>query len=265
MVSRKIRKIAILGAGKLATHFSIALKNRGYSIVQVYNRTADAGLALANVLSCSYINSFDELSTDADLYCLALSDSVIESYALKMHFKEQLVVMFSGTLDIQVLNHASDNFGVIYPPQSFTKLKEVNFSEVPLCFEGSNEESTFQLTKLAAALSSTIFPVTFTQRKMLHLAAVFANNFPNFLFSVSERLLNENNLPKELLAPLITQTSANFLHKDIFALQTGPAIREDLEIMKLHLELLSGYPDFQDIYQLISESIIRQKHQNDEL
>ena len=265
MTNSEIRKIALIGAGKLATNFAFTLKKSGYTILQVYDRSVEPGKKLAGKVSASYIGNLNELTERADLYALAVSDSALKEIAEKIRLNDQLIIHFSGTADISVLKGSSLNYGILYPPQTFTIKPGSGFLNIPLCLEANNQESERILTKFAGTLSEKIFKVNSYQRTIIHLSAIFASNFTNFMYAVAEDLLTENDLPMDLLQPIIKKTASNARHKDIYGFQTGPAIREDLKIMKTHLDFLSDKPEYKKIYQILTDSIIKFKHQNDKL
>jgi predicted short-subunit dehydrogenase-like oxidoreductase (DUF2520 family) len=265
MAFQKIQKIALIGAGKLATNFAFTLKKRGYTILQIYNRSRKAGMKLAEKVSAPYIDDLQELTHKADLYALAVNDSSLKEVSEKIHLRNQLIIHFSGTADISLLKDSSSNYGILYPVQTFTKRHATGFFNIPICIEAINTGSKEKLSAFAANLSDKIFKVSSNQRKIIHLSAIFASNFTNFMYAISEDLLTENNLPMNLLEPIIKKTTTNASRKNIFSLQTGPAIREDFEIIRTHLDLLSEQPDYKEIYRIITESIIKFKHQNDKL
>jgi predicted short-subunit dehydrogenase-like oxidoreductase (DUF2520 family) len=265
MLFYKIQKIALIGAGKLATNFAFTLKKKGFTILQVYNRSREPGMKLAKKVSSSYIDDLCQLTGKADLYALAVSDSALQEISDKIHLENQVIIHFSGTADIHLLKGSSSNYGVLYPPQTFTLRQSGGFFNVPLCIEANNSDSEEKLSAFATTISDKIFRVSSNQRKTIHLSAIFASNFTNFMYSIAEDLLAIKNLPMSILEPLIEKTMANAMHKDIFSLQTGPAIREDIEMIKTHLDALSERPEFREIYRVISESIITYKHKNDKL
>jgi len=264
MASHEIQKIILIGAGKLATNLAFTLTKKGFTILQVYNRTRESGTKLAEKISSSYIDDLRELSSKADLYALAVSDSALQEVSDRIRLKNQMIIHFSGTADISVLRESSSNYGVLYPPQTFN-LRSAGFQNIPLCIEANNGESEKKLSAFAATLSDKIFTVSSDQRRTIHLSAIFASNFTNFMYSIAEDLLSAKNLPMALLAPIIEKTKTNAMQKNIFSLQTGPAIREDLDMIKTHIDILSGKPEFREIYRILSESIINYKHQNDKL
>ena len=262
MSVHKIQRVAIIGAGKLATNLAFSLESRGFTILQVYNRSRESGMKLAGKVSSSYIDDLRKLSHKADLYALAVSDSALFEVASRIRLRDQLVIHFSGTAPIDLLKDSSANYGVLYPPQTFTLQQSDGFLNIPLCIEANNSDSEKNLADFAAILSDKIYRVSAGQRRTIHLSAIFAGNFTNFMYSIAEDLLAGNNLPMTLLEPIIEKTKANTGRNNIFGLQTGPAMREDLDMIKTHLELLSGKPEFREIYRLISESIINYKLQN---
>jgi predicted short-subunit dehydrogenase-like oxidoreductase (DUF2520 family) len=261
----KIKKIALIGAGKLASNLAFTLNKKGYEILQVYNRSRDRGLKLAGEIASPYIDDLSELTGKADLYALAVSDSALHEISEKIRLTDQLVIHFSGTMDISVLQDSSSNYGVLYPPQTFTLPQSTGFQNIPLCIETNSRESEEKLSAFARTLTDRIFKVNSDQRKTIHLSAIFAGNFTNFMYSIAEALLTKYDLPMTLLEPIIEKTRENARRKNIFNSQTGPAFREDFEIIKTHLELLSENPEFKEIYRVISESIIKYKDKDDQL
>ena len=225
MAFYKIQKIALIGAGKLATNLADTLIKRGFKILQVYNRSPEPGMKLAEKVSSSYINDLRELTGKADLYALAVGDSALKEISGKIHLENQMIIHFSGTADIKILKGSSSNYGVLYPPQTFTFRESAGFLNIPLCIEGNNPDSENTLSAFASEFSDKIFRVSSDQRKTIHLSAIFAGNFTNFMYSIAEDLLTRNNLPMNILEPIIEKTKANAMRKNIFSLQTGPAVR----------------------------------------
>ncbi|MCX6245388.1 MAG: DUF2520 domain-containing protein [Bacteroidetes bacterium] len=256
MSKHPIRKIVILGAGRLATNLSVAIRKKGYEIAEVYNRTERHGTTLARKLKARYVSEPELLTKEADLYILAVSDGAIPEVLSHLKCGNQLLVHTSGSAGMDVLKTSSSRHGVIYPPQTFTMKRLVNFRSVPLCIEGNSAETAEQLTSFAATLSDQVFSINSDQRKILHLAAVFANNFTNFMYVIAQELLTEKGMDFRMLEPIIRLTAARTASGNVAEKQTGPAIRGDMDTMREHLALLSGHPDYKEIYELISQRII---------
>lgn len=267
MSSNIIRKISLIGAGRLATNFAFSARAKGFRVIQICNRSREAGMKLAVQMEAAYVETPGELSKDADLYAVAVSDAAIPELAKKIRLESRLVIHFSGTVDKDALKDCSRSYGVLYSPQTFTMNAIPGFLGLPICIDANSEEATLKLEAFASVLSDKIFRINTAQRRMIHLSAIFAGNFTNFMYVIAESLLKENNLPMDLLEPIIEKTMENARRNDIFTYQTGPAVREDLDVIKSHLAILSQKPEFREIYDLMSRSIIEYKHhkQDDEL
>ena len=113
------------------------------------------------------------------------------------------------------------------------------------------------LLDLAQSLSSHVQLINSEERKQLHLAAVFACNFSNYMYTIADELLAKNNLDLNLLKPLIIETANKIKENKPALMQTGPAKREDKAVIENHLQLLAKSKDYQDIYKLITENIIK--------
>jgi predicted short-subunit dehydrogenase-like oxidoreductase (DUF2520 family) len=163
------------------------------------------------------------------------------------------------------LSGSTNNYGVFYPLQTFSKSREISFSDIPICIEANQSSTLLKLQQLAGTLSSSVHPINSEERKTLHLAAVFANNFVNHLYSIGSEILQENNLSFDLLKPLIRETAAKIETLHPLEAQTGPARRNDQGVINAQLKLLQDQPEFQKIYSFVTESIyqIHQKHLND--
>lgn len=199
------------------------------------------------------------------MYITCVSDKAIGNIAGSLRMGEKLVVHTSGSMNIDVLSHSSENYGVIYPVQTFTSGHPKNFQGVPLCIEGKSKENEILLTDFARKLSRNIHVLDSVQRKAVHLSAVFASNFSNFMYVIAEDLLMEKGIDPKILTKVILQTASNARFESVFKLQTGPAVREDQGIMKAHLAMLKTHPDYKKMYELISVMIIKKKNLKDEL
>jgi predicted short-subunit dehydrogenase-like oxidoreductase (DUF2520 family) len=258
MSSAVIQQIVIIGAGRLATRLGKEFHRVGINIVQVYNRTPGKGQKLASMIGASFTDKTADIRTDADLYFLAVSDSVIETLAASLRLNDKLVVHASGTMAMDILLPISANVGVFYPVQTFSINRRLDFHKIPVCIEANSSTAETQLLLLAGQLTQRVYTLDSGQRRVLHLGAVFASNFTNFMYSVTEELLAAREIPLSLLEPLISQTAGNIRHGNLLHYQTGPAARGDIKVLEKHYELLAAHPDYLEIYKLLSNNIIKQ-------
>ena len=245
----------MLGSGNVATQLSKALANEGHTIVQVFSQNIENAKALAQKHKATAIDNLSLLNGDADLYIISVSDHAIEKIISGFDFSKKRVVHTAGSVALNIFPKEIENFGVFYPFQTFSKNKTVNFAEIPICVEANNNKFEQELIKLAEQLSGNVSKISSEQRKKLHLSGVFACNFVNHLYYIASNILSEHKIDEKLLVPLIKETADKVSKLPPFQAQTGPAVRNDTESIKKHLDLLSSSPEYQQIYKLFSDAI----------
>ncbi len=252
-----MNKIVIIGAGRVAWHLGKRLKSKGLPVAQVVSRTAANAEALATTLHARWTTDWAEVLPDADWLLLAVRDDVIEEAgrALATHAPGALATHTSGATPGSVLQPYFRRFGVFYPLQSFSYERTPVWSKIPFCVDARHDDDLLFLKKVAKTIGNLVYRVNDEQRSSLHVAAVFANNFANHCFAVAEKLLEEKNLPFEMLHPLMEETLSKALLDSPANMQTGPAIRGDADTVRRHLELLEEHPGWQEIYTQMSRSI----------
>ncbi|HZY40189.1 MAG TPA: Rossmann-like and DUF2520 domain-containing protein [Mucilaginibacter sp.] len=249
-------RITLIGSGNVATHLAAAFKNAGHRIVQVYSRDMQRAALLAYHVNAEPISDLRHIDAETDLFIISVKDDAIAPVANHLANFKKLTVHTSGATDMESLAAVIPQAGVFYPLQTFSKEKEIDFWSVPLCIEGVDEAVTSELEHLAQTISNRVYRINSNQRKTLHLAAVFACNFPNYLYDVARNLLAKNNMEFELLRPLILETAQKVQDSLPADLQTGPAVREDELTMANHLQMLENEPQLKMIYELLSQGII---------
>jgi predicted short-subunit dehydrogenase-like oxidoreductase (DUF2520 family) len=256
-MNREPLKITFIGAGNVATQMGLALKKAGHLIFQIYSPSGVSARSLALKLRAIPVTSLEKLLPDADLFILAIKDDAVLPFLKKLKLKPALLVHTSGSLPMSVLKGASVNFGVIYPVQTLSKNRVIDFSRVPLCIEANGKKTEKQLLHLARSISGQVRLFNSDQRRILHLSAIFAGNFSNHLYALAEQLLRKNKMSFDLLLPLIRETAEKVKSDSPASMQTGPAARNDKKIMKKHLQLLSEDKNLQGLYEAISKSILK--------
>lgn len=256
-----IKSVSIIGSGNVATHLAKALYNKGLEINQIYSRSVKNAKELANKVRAGYTDDLIGLKLNSDLYIIAASDDAIASIAEKITLSGKIIVHTSGANEIEVLKVSSKNYGSFYPLQTFTKNAEISFENIPMCIEASNQKTENELIALALMLSKNVSKINSLQRKKIHLAAVFACNFANYMQVIAEDLCEENNVSFDMLKPLIKETFEKGINLLPSQNQTGPAKRNDIKVIEEHKLLLANNPDFKEIYTIISNQIIN-KYKN---
>src|SRR5690554_3377844 len=246
-------KISLIGSGNLAHHLIQAFEsNSEIELVQVFARRKES--VQSNIPKEKIISDYKQLK-QADLYIISVSDDAIVEVSEKFPFSDRLVVHTSGTKPIDILS-GNNRKGVFYPLQTFSKSKVVNFKEIPICLETENPEDLKLLHKVGNLISDKVFEIDSEKRKALHVAAVFVSNFVNYLYYIGEEICQENDIPFELLRPLIVEVADKINYLNPKEAQTGPAKRDDLQTINAHLEFLKDNQEKREIYKLLSNSII---------
>jgi predicted short-subunit dehydrogenase-like oxidoreductase (DUF2520 family) len=244
-------KITIIGSGNVAQHLIDAFaKSNAIEIIQVFSRTQKLPSPLLD--STKITNDWNTLA-EADLYILAVSDDAITSVSSQLPFENKLVVHTSGSAPMTSLDNKNRK-GVFYPLQTFTKGKAVDFKTIPFCLETQFENDYTLLEKVAKSISNNVFAIDSHQRKALHVAAVFVNNFTNHLYQLGNDICQENNVSFDILKPLILETANKILTLSPEAAQTGPAKRNDISTIAAHESFLTN-ENQSIIYKILTQSI----------
>lgn len=247
-------KIVFIGAGNLATRLSLAMQRVGMQIGQVYSHTSKNAKLLADKLGCPWTTDLSALQADADMYVFSLKDTVLANVIAQVKPNNGLWIHTAGSMPMDVFEGYAARYGVLYPLQTFSKGREVSFDVIPIFLEANTKKDADYLKKIASALSENVRFMSSEKRRSLHLAAVFACNFTNHIYALSYKLLEQEEIPADVLLPLIDETTAKIHAMPPVAAQTGPAIRYDENVINKHLAMLDD-PDMKEIYQLLSRSI----------
>tara|TARA_R110002051_G_scaffold127873_7_gene201535 strand:- start:368 stop:1132 length:765 start_codon:yes stop_codon:yes gene_type:complete len=243
--------ITIIGTGNIATHlFDAFMMYDNLKVIQVVGRSKNSLCYFSSKIDTCLIS---EKIKKAEIYIIAVSDDSIPEVSNYLQGYDALVVHTSGSVPIINLSKNKKK-GVFYPLQSFTKGKKVNFKTIPICIEATNKNDYELLKNIAETISDAVYKISSEQRKHLHLAAVFANNFTNYMYTVANDICEENKISFEILKPLIAETVLKIEKISPFEAQTGPARRNDIETMQRHLEQLTT-KEKKNIYKLLSEAI----------
>ena len=243
MAERGMRTV-IIGSGNVATHLALALSDK-CDVVQIFSHDIRNARLLADKISsnCLATNSAEKL-IDADTYIVSIKDDAICP-----------LVHTSGSIPQDVFNKSFPQSGVLYPLQTFSKNVDIKIDEVSFFVEGSDKEVSNKIYNLAKMMSQHIYYADSELRKKLHIAAVFACNFTNYMYSLANDLLKKDNIPFSVLIPLIKETTRKVTVTAPDSAQTGPAYRGDTEIIEHHTSMLNSQE--KEIYELLSNAIFK--------
>ena len=249
-------RVVLIGSGNVATSLALALNGKCH-LVQVYSRSMASAEALASRVGAQATNDLSQIVTDADIYVISVVDDAITRVLEACPARGGLWVHTSGSTSIDVFKGKRTRYGVLYPMQSFSKSCPARMHEVHIFIEGCDSCATQEVKELAMLLTNNVHEITSRERERLHVAAVFACNFANHMFTLSSEVLDEAGIPFDAMLPLIKTTIAKLDNLTPTQSQTGPAARGDVNVIERHLQSLSG--DKHDIYRLLSQSILNRR------
>lgn len=256
-------KIVLIGAGNLATHLGKALHAAGHDMIQVFSRTMQSAETLASLLDAEPLTDMAQVRDDADVYIFSVKDSALEQLISQLCGGEKKVFLHTaGSMPMSVFRGKALHYGVLYPMQTFSKQREVDFSIIPCFIEANDEFALKQIEGLAGQISHRVFQLSSEDRKYLHLSAVFACNFANHCYAASQELLQQHGIPFDVMLPLIDETAAKVHGMTPKEAQTGPAVRYDENVIGKQIQLLENQPYFQKIYDCMSKSIHELESEN---
>lgn len=250
-------RTVVIGSGNVAWLLVPALEASGaIDVCQVYSRTFTHARELADKLHNAVpTDSLDALIKDAELYLVAVVDDAIGAVAQAVGPTTGVWLHTSGGVDAAVMAPATERYGVLYPLQTFSRGRKVEFNGIPIFIDGADEPTLELSRRLAQTLSSNVIVANGDMRRKLHAAAVFACNFTNHLWAVADDILRrEAGVTIEVLRPLLEETMRKALDNRPADVQTGPARRGDSQVLASHMNLLAE--DEARLYKILSQSII---------
>jgi len=291
-----MNKIVIIGSGNVATHIALALTIAGNEIIQVYSRTLSHAQSLAHrieeeksalrernrfvgnvseygaqgvlediagqAIVTEYIDQPESIVTKADFFIFSIKDDSLMDVLVNLPTLEGICLHTAGSVPMDIFSSYTNQYGVMYPLQTFNKDRNIDFSEVPFFIEASNQETLLKIQTLVLDLSQKIYKLDSDKRKYLHLAAVFACNFTNHMYTLSSDILEKIDIDSAVLEPLIEETARKIKTMHPKQAQTGPAVRYDENIINKHIDMIED-EEVKQLYQLISQSIHKHNINNE--
>jgi predicted short-subunit dehydrogenase-like oxidoreductase (DUF2520 family) len=249
--------ISFAGAGRVAGAICREMYNAGHNIGLIVSETEENGRSLAESCKASW-SPYLEFPDSTDVIFIAVPDHKIKSVLDKISCRpDTLVAHTAGSIGIDVFPDKYTKKGVFYPLQTFSKERKIDFNDLPFFIESSDTQSYVILKELAESIGAKACFTDTEHRRMLHLAAVFVCNFTNHMLTEGKDVAFKAGFPFEVLRPLIVETFTKAIDTGPEKSQTGPAVRNDLNTIKKHLDLLSFSPELKRIYNEMTKSIIK--------
>ncbi len=247
-------RVTIIGTGNTAWYFAQALHASGHYCAGIYGRNRQSAELLAATVNTKAYDAIENIE-ESDCCIIAISDSAVAEVAEKIAFKTTTLLHTAGSLPMELLAQSAVHYGVLWPVYSIVKTNLPGHRNVPMVWEASDEHAANNIIMLAKSMSDNITNLSGTQRLNLHMAAVLGNNFTNHLFAICEQICGAQGIPFDALYPIIQQTVERIKEHSPKDLQTGPAKRGDIPVLKKHMDLLHAKPEWQEVYKALSQSI----------
>ena len=248
-------QIVLIGSGNVAFHLAKAFTEAQIPVSQIFGRNTTELQKISEQFSIPFST---ETLADADLYIISVSDSSITEVSSLIKNKNALVAHTSGSVSREALN-GNYRKSVFYPLQTFSKSKNLDYSKIPFFIDAENENDEEILKNLASKISKNVMLANDEKRKYIHLTAVFACNFVNHLYARAKEISDSQGIPFDYFLPLIDETTQKIHELEPKFAQTGPAIRNDEKVLKLHESLLTDEEKLK-IYKTLNESIKKMYH-----
>lgn len=250
-------KISFVGAGRVGSAICRELFKKGFVIDTIISTSGINGIPLANECKAEWSKKL-LIPDSTGVAIVAVPDRRLKKVLSDLRCSPGTIVAHTaGSIGLDIYPEEIIKKGVIYPLQTFSYRREINFSELPVFIEASDSETSDIISYIAGALGCRVSYAGTEQRRKLHLAAVFACNFTNHMMTIGKELAINSGYSFDELKPLLLETFLKASEAGPENSQTGPAVRNDKNTIRKHLELLSFERDLQKIYRDISKSIFK--------
>lgn len=251
-----IKRVVIIGTGNVAWQLAHSLPLFGYCVVQIFGRSEEKAQSLALEIGADHTSKYDEIYPDAEYYIYAVSDNAIEEVVARVPTDNGIHLHTSGSVSIDVFEAKKSNYGAVYPLQTFTRRKKIDFAKVPVFIEANGKECLEHIKVFAKKLSFKVFEADSRQRQNVHLAGVIGCNFTNYLWHISDTILKEYHLPfGDVMLPIIEESIDKLKYMSPEKAQTGPALRGDTKTIEKHLAMLENNRQWRELYRLFTNQI----------
>ena len=251
-------RIGLIGTGNVAIALAREIrKHESLTLVKLIGR--DQNKLPKDLIDIPFSKQFNALPT-CDVVLIAVSDQAIQQVSSQLPLTDAVVVHTSGASSMDLLSNHKHR-GVFYPLQTFSKQQQLNWSEIPILWEGNNKQVNEKLETLSQLLSPLAILSDEKQRLSMHLAAVVVNNFTNHLYAEAHRFCKSKHMNFDLLVPLIEETTRKIKQLDPRKSQTGPASRGDMQTIQRH-KAIPMTEELSDIYSLFTSQLLNRNNEN---
>lgn len=251
---KKKIKIGIVGIGNLGWNLGLRLFECGFEVTAISGSLNGPNKKFAKRIDTKLYDDPKKVAEKSKLVFVCVPDDQIKSASDEISGEGIWVAHCSGSTPL--IEGDFKGSGVLYPFQTFSKFFPVDWSDISIFTEGSNDEMLEMLDYIAHRIARDVHQVESEQRRIIHIAGVIGANFTNHLLHQTKLLLDAHKLDFNVLQPLMEETIRKAFEHGPAGAQTGPAKRNDQQMIQRHLDLLQDQKSIAEIYDLFSKKII---------
>ena len=259
-VNRKPR-IAIVGAGRLASVLAPALREAGYSISEIVSRNPPGARKRSQILGRrvgANATTVSRAALDCDLLWFCVPDREIrraaDAVAAAGKGRVRFVFHSSGALlsrELDSLRKRGSAAASVHPLMTFVTGSQPALDGVPFALEG--DAAAVRLARrIVRDLGGESFSLRPSGKAAYHTWAMFTSPlWLAFLVTLEEAARGAGlkaNDARRMCQPILRQTLENYLRLGPGNSFSGPIIRGDTETVAKHLAVLRKHPRVREVY-----------------
>jgi predicted short-subunit dehydrogenase-like oxidoreductase (DUF2520 family) len=263
-------RIAIVGAGNLASALATALRAANYTIDEIVSRANAASIKRAQTLAREVHASAATIyraQLRADIVWFCVPDREIASAAQSLSevadWKGKIALHSSGALTsdaLEVLRKRGARVGSVHPLMTFVRGSRPSLKGVPFALEGDGK-AVRSARGLVLRLRGQPFTVQKRRKEAYHAWGMFSSPLFMALVAAAERVANAAGIPRDearkRMLPILRQTLANYERMGAAQSFSGPIARGDVETVKKHLKILQKLRGARQAYVALARSALR--------
>ncbi len=262
-------RIAIVGAGNLASALATSLHTAGYTLDQIVARPTGASLRRARRLA-EQVGAIgvtaQKVQISADIVWFCVPDGVIRAAATSMEHSTQwnhkIAIHSSGALtsdELSSLKKRGATVASVHPLMTFVRGSQPSLTGVPFAIEG-DAVAVQEARRIVKSLGGEAYSIRPEDKAAYHAWGTFASPLFTALLATCERVAAgagvKRDAAKKKMLPILKQTLANYETFGADGTFSGPIVRGDVETVKRHVAILHKVPIARAVYVALAQAAV---------
>lgn len=248
-------RIAMVGAGSLASALATSLHQAGYVVEQIIARTSGASLQKAKRLASEIGASATALGRDkggihvnAEVVWFCVPDGAIasaaRSLATAIEWRDKVALHSSGALtsdELSVLRGRGAAVGSAHPLMTFVRGSRPTLAGVPFAVEG-DRKAVQAARAIVKNLGAEAYSIRAEDKTAYHAWGTFASPLFTALLATCEQMAGgagvRRSAARKRMLPMLKQTLANYEAFGAAGTFSGPIVRGDADTVRRHVAIL---------------------------